>query len=576
MKLVRLTSNHQTFRTVQFREGLNLVAAHRTDTSVDTDSRNGSGKTTLLQILDFCLGGSIRPGDSLAKMEGGDWEFTLELLFPGELNLTLTRAVDAPSEILIAGDVENLGLAEAAPASIGPRAWTNALGDLCFGLGPNMVKGDYAPTFRRLIGHFLRFRADAYITPFESFAKQPPHQVQADNAFLLGLDWRLAVEWQKWKDRGKSLGSLGKADQEEVAERLGELESQRVRLSAQHRRLSQELRDFDVLPEYREVERRANAATAAMQTLVNESTVAARTIEYYEEALMTEVDDSVADVESVFAEAGLVFSREIKRSLAEVREFHAKITSNRRDYLAAEVRRLREAQKQREEQLQRVSEARRRELQLLESKGALEDFANLQQRLGAMSASLEAMSKEIEQLRELRKGKAALRLAQIDLQERTSRDVEERMSNIASILENFADLFDGLYGEAGTLAIDVGDAGYRFRAHLPKEGSHGIGKMGVFAYDLAVAIAWSQAQSGPGLLAHDSIVFDGVDERQTAGAVAVAATRAMEGGFQYLLTMNSDDISIAEFERVGVDLKEVTIMTLTDHDAAGGLLGVRI
>lgn len=575
MKLVALRSNHASFRTVTFHDGLNVVLAERTQASAETDSRNGVGKTTLLQAIDFCLGGSTRPGDSLSKLVDQDWAFTLDLAF-GDAQLSVTREVDDPSSLRLEGDVVTLQLGEASPMRIGSRTWTTYLGQVSFGLGTGPVVEEYAPTFRRLIGHFVRFRADGYLSPFETFSRQPPHQVQVDNAYLLRLDWRLAVEWQRLKDRDKALGALARSDQEEIAERLGELESRRVRAEAQHRRLSQDLRVFEVLPEYREVEERANRLTEHMQRLANERTLTARAVEQYRESLAQDAPETGTAVEELFREAGVHFGDDLRRSLSEVRIFHAQVTINRRDYLAAEIRRLEALQEQREQQLRDLGKRRRDEMQLLESKGALEDFATLQQRLGSLASSIEAMTSRIDELRDARKGKAALKVAQVELQERTSRDVEERLATVAPVLEQFSDVFEALYGVAADLSVDVGEAGYRFRAHLPREGSHGVGKMAVFAYDLAVTSQWSISGRGPGFLVHDSVIFDGVDERQTASAIGLAAQRAAEDGYQYLLTLNSDDLSTAELRRIRLNLEEVTVLTLTDHDASGGLLGVRL
>lgn len=576
MRLISLRANKDHFRPVYFRDGLNMVIAERTSASKDTDSRNGVGKTTLFQIIDFCLGGRLVNGDSLEKLVGAGWEFSLETAFDEDLRLTVTRAIDASGTIVVSGDVLPLRLGDASPVSLGPQAWTTWLGDRCFGLGDRKIRGEYDPTFRRLIGHFLRFRADAYISPFETFRKQPPHQVQVDNAFLMGLSWRLAVEWQQWKDRSKALGALGKKDMEELAERLGELESQRVRSEAQRRRLAKQIDNFEVLPEYREIEQRANGLTVEMQKLANEVTMNNRMLELYGSRLATEETDSSQSVLETFAEAGVVLGDALERSLEEIVEFHAEVARNRREYLESEVARIERAQTEKRDQLERLESSRRRDLSLLESHGALEDFAQLQQRLGSGAALTESLTRQIEELREIRKGKAALKVAQVDLEQRTSLDVEQRLPSIAEILEDFSETLEKAYGEPADLVIDVGEAGYQFRVSLPKQGSHGVGKVGIFAYDLAITDAWTRRRNGIGFLAHDSVIFDGVDERQTASAIQRAKQSAQLHGYQYLLTINSDDLPGDQLATRGVSVADATILTLTDVHASGGLLGIRI
>jgi len=576
MKLVSLNANKDHFREVQFRDGLNVVLAERTEASKDTDSRNGVGKTTLFQIIDFCLGGRVRKGDSLEKLQGSDWEFTLRLSFEHGRQLTVTRALDDSGTIRLLGDVVELRVGDTSPASIGPKAWTGWLGGRCFQLRTDAIRGEYDPTFRRLFGHFLRFRAEAYVSPFETFGKQPPHQVQADNAILLGLDWRLAAEWQRWKDRGKALGVLGKNDLDELGERLGELESQRVRSEAQRRRLAEQIENFEVLPEYREVERRTNDVTGQMQVLANAITVNTRLLNLYRGQLATEHADDSEAVLSTFEEAGVVFGEALTRSVEEIFAFHAEVAKNRREYLATEVARVEREQTEKREELEWLETQRRNDLQLLATHGALDDFAQLQQRLGSAAAATEALTRQIKELREIRKGKAALKVAQVDLQQRTALDVEQRLPTIASILEDFSETFEQAYGEAADLVVDVGEAGYQFRVSLPRQGSHGVGKVGVFAYDLAITNSWARQNQGVGFLGHDSVVFDGVDERQKSAVISRAIQSADDNGFQYILTINSDDLPAAELAAHSVDISKFTVRTLTDADPTGGLLGIRV
>lgn len=576
MKLVSLKANKDHFRSIEFRDGLNVVLAERTETSKDTDSRNGVGKTTLFQIIDFCLGGRVGRGDGLEKLQGSNWEFTLVLAFEEGLSLSVTRALDESGSIRLLGDVVELKLGDASPASIGPKSWTGWLGEQCFQLPTDSVRGEYDPTFRRLFAHFLRFRADAYVSPFETFGKQPPHQVQADNSFLLGLDWKLAAEWQRWKDRVKALGVLGKRELDELGERLGELESQRVRAEAARRRLGEQIESFEVLPEYREVEKRANEATERMQGLANSITVNTRLLDLYRGQLATEQADNATAVLSTFEEAGVVFGETLTRSVAEIVAFHAEVAKNRREYLAAEVERLEREQAQKREELEQLEKQRRFDLQLLATHGALDDFAQLQQRLGSAAAAAESLTRQIDDLREIRKGKAALKVAQLDLQLRTELDVEQRLPAIAAILEDFSETFEEAYGEAADLVVDVGEAGYQFRVSLPRQGSHGVGKVGVFAYDLAVINSWARRGRGTGFLGHDSVIFDGVDERQKAAAISRASRSADGNGFQYVLTINSDDLPADELASHSIDISKFTVMTLTDSEPSGGLLGIRV
>lgn len=99
--------------------------------------------------------------------------------------------------------------------------------------------------------------------------------------------------------------------------------------------------------------------------------------------------------------------------------------------------------------------------------------------------------------------------------------------------------------------------------------------MQIFCFDLMLAEMLARDDRFPGLLIHDSHLFDGVDERQVAKALQLGAERAEAGGFQYIVTLNSDAVPTEGF-RAGFDLNDHLIDTrLTDATTTGGLFGIR-
>jgi uncharacterized protein YydD (DUF2326 family) len=98
--------------------------------------------------------------------------------------------------------------------------------------------------------------------------------------------------------------------------------------------------------------------------------------------------------------------------------------------------------------------------------------------------------------------------------------------------------------------------------------------MKVFCYDLVLARLWAERRPSPRILIHDSTIFDGVDERQRALALEIAASESNKYGFQYICTLNSDYVPWNEFSR-SFDLRSYIKLTLTDQDETGCLLGIR-
>jgi uncharacterized protein YydD (DUF2326 family) len=98
--------------------------------------------------------------------------------------------------------------------------------------------------------------------------------------------------------------------------------------------------------------------------------------------------------------------------------------------------------------------------------------------------------------------------------------------------------------------------------------------MMVFCFDLTVAQLWSERPVKPGFLIHDSSIFDGVDERQVARALMLAARDSEHYGFQYACTLNSDLVPWDELDP-NLDLRNAVVLELTDKDETGGLFGTR-
>jgi|GEM_PF-762497 len=78
----------------------------------------------------------------------------------------------------------------------------------------------------------------------------------------------------------------------------------------------------------------------------------------------------------------------------------------------------------------------------------------------------------------------------------------------------------------------------------------------------------------PGFLIHDSTIFDGVDERQRAEALELAASESQAQEFLYFCTRNSDYVPRNEFS-AGFRIEDYIRLRLTDADVTGCLMGVR-
>jgi uncharacterized protein YydD (DUF2326 family) len=98
--------------------------------------------------------------------------------------------------------------------------------------------------------------------------------------------------------------------------------------------------------------------------------------------------------------------------------------------------------------------------------------------------------------------------------------------------------------------------------------------MQVYCFDVDLITLWSRKEAGPGFLVHDSHLFDGVDERQRASALQLGAEYADAEGFQYIVTLNSDETP-KELPDGRIIDEFVLPQRLTGHGDDGGLFGLR-
>lgn len=575
----RLTANHSSFKAIEFGPGFNVVLAERMEESTKRDSRNGLGKSTLIEIIHFCLGAKSSKGKGLLVGALKGWEFTLDIEIQGN-TFSVSRRVNDPNSIFVAGDMERWPVRpkkKKGELAFGVRDWNLALGALLYGL-PADAEGSYSPTFRSLVSYSIRRGKDAFATPFEHHRKQLEWDKQVNNSFLLGLAWADASELQLIKDRRNGLENLRKAAKAGVVSgfsgSLGDLEARRVRLKKKADEEAEGLATFRVHPQYEDIRAQANRLTQDIHESVNKNATDLRMLSLYEKALAEEDIPVPNAIERLYADVGVSLPGVTMRRIEEVQEFHHSIIENRRGFLAAEVSRLRRDMVARDQVVEAKSNERAAALAILETHGALEEYTLLQKRHLQMMNELNSVMSSIENLKSCETGLSQLKIDQEVLQLKARRDYEERRE----IWERAIGLFNGftekLYNVAGRLAIDVGATGFKFEVEIERSGSSGVGNMKVFCYDMTIASLWASKSPSPKLLIHDSVIFEGVDERQRAFALEIAARESATRQFEYICTLNSDEVPWSEFSS-DFNLRTYVKATLTDAEASGTLLGIR-
>lgn len=570
------------FKRVEFDPGFNVVLAERTKESTEKDSRNGLGKSLLLDIIHFCLASSPGTGDTLRQAPLEGWKFSLELDIRGDRIIVSRKTTDI-AKIWLTGNTAGWPISTKVDPETGEQfllrdEWARLLGWAFFDLNPGKPKTKYPLSFRALISYFIRREQSGFVSPFENAKGQREYDRQEHTAFLLGLNWEHAQQWQILKDRTSEISELEKALKTGVASdfigSIGALNTSRVRLESAIRHDQQALDSFRVHEEYQAVEVQANRLTFEIKGLLNANIVDQGMAELYRQNLSEEsaADDSA--VAEMYAQAGVVLPDAVVRRLDEVIAFHRQVVANRRQFLGGEVERLTEDISNREQIIKKLSNQRAEFLKILETHGALEDYTRLRNLLAERMSELAELNRRIALWEKLEKEGSDIRIDKAQLKVAARADLDDRKPEWEEAISLFNANSEALYESPGELIIDLKDTGFRFEVSILRSGSEGIERMKVFCYDLMLAQRWAQRATSKMTLIHDSILFDAVDVRQRALALELAASESRAKGFQYICCFNSDMVPYESFS-AGFEFDRYVRLRLTDATEDGGLLGMR-
>lgn len=575
--LRHLQSSDERFKSISMRGGLNLLVADMAEDASETDSRNGVGKSSFVELIHFLFGvrtlsGSVLKNEALAKHT-----FSLEIDWDGDESLTVTRSLASPARVRTVTRDSSSGQTLSDPAELPRAEWVELLGSRLFNFPPDN-KGLNA---RQMMGLYVRrISQHGFNDPVQVFPSQGIAAATTNIAYLLGLDWRLAAQYQELAARETLRRQLNQAMKDpafkfvvgSVAELRGLVTSTARRVA----RLGAQVAEFRVVPEYEELQYRADEVDARIRALRSADAADRRNVEDLEQAISAEAEPDVEYLESVYNDLGIQLPGTVLKRYQDVKAFHDGVLANRRAYLEVELQETRERLERRRVEREELGAEHARLLQTLTEGGALAALHVLREELAIAQADLQSLRTRLETAKALEETQAEIRAARSNLQRDIGRDLSERETLIEDINARFQRFAGALYGPERDAYIDISalPSSLRIEPHIGGEYSEGIGKMVIFCFDFTVAITARLLGRGPDFLVHDSHLFDGVDERQVAVALQLARDVCAEYDLQYIVAMNSDDLR--KVEQYGDSLGASIISPrLTDAYEDGGLFGFR-
>ena len=582
-----IKSNNPNFKSVTFHSGFNVVLAdrNRNDKSEDKQTRNGAGKTTLVEIIHFCLGSQVTVNSVFKNENLKGWSFILELDI-GDKTYKIERFTDCPSKIYIDGDTSTLNFEckydkKAKRYYVSPNAFNKAMLEEFYGIVVTEDNQEHMPSFRELISYTVRRNVEGYKSAFEFFSRQKASSVQICNAFFLNLSMEYAGQFQSLKERKKGIEDYKNATKSGVigpfSLNIGELSTEVITRQKDVDSFKEQLDAFQIHPQYEDISKEANTLTDEIHSLTNTLVIRQRLLERYETSYAEEdLGLPIADIEKIYAEAGVLFQGSVLRPLSEVIEFHKTIVSNRKEYLRNEITSLRKEIIEIKNRIAVISTQRSEKMKILETHGALAEYVLIQDRYAEAKQLLEDAKKRLESAEYIEDSKSRLKIENQELLIKSRQDYNERIQIREQAISLFKTNTEFLYPEAGTLTIDLKETGYSFGVDIKSSRSQGVNYMKVFCYDMVLAELGCIRNRYPDFLVHDSTIFDGVDERQVARALILAQLKCEKLGYQYICLVNSDMIPYQEFDdEFTSQFNSNIVLKISDDQENGGLLGVR-
>lgn len=566
-------SSLTTFKSLDFKAGLNVLVAQKEVGATDKQTRNRAGKTSLVETIHFLTGSNAEKGSLFRSTALDEDSFGMTFDLGGEA-VTVERSGKQKAKIHVEGaDFLN------GKTHLSNTEWVELLGEKMFGINALPSGVGRSPTFRSLFAYFVRRQlSGAFTTPEKQATMQQAGDYQVALLFLLGLDWKIASDWQKVRDREKTLTELKKAAGAgafgSIIGKASDLRTQVTVSEAALKEMQAHLTDFRVLPEYAQMEAEADKLTRRINELSNGNVIDIASIRDLEQAMSSEAPPPLDELERIYAEAGVILPGLAVKRYDEVRSFHESVVRNRRDYLAEELEAAKLRVETRGQEKQGLVARRAEIMNVLKTHGALDQFSKLQASAARKEAEVESLRQRFEAAEQLEGTKNELEIERNRLTLRLRRDFSEQKDRLSEAILAFEETSKRLYESAGSMTVEETSNGPLFQFPMQGSRSKGIKNMQIFCFDMMLMRLCAKRGIGPGFLVHDSHLFDGVDGRQVVSALKVGAETASELGFQYIVTMNEDDAFKESIE--GFDLKNYVLpVVLTDAREDGGLFGFR-
>lgn len=568
MRLIRLTANHESFKTVEFnRTGLTLIVGSKTKES-NSVTYNGVGKSLIAELIHFCLGSSK---NQEFEKKIPNWIFTLEI----ESSVGPHR---------ISRNTSNQAMVYFDEQEIKVAALNQLLEQHCF-LIPKGVPG---LTFRSLIPKFIRRGLKQYADPRDT-GDYSEYDSLIRSALLLGIDVHLIALKNKIRNEINDLQKLRKNFKNDplIKEFYSGGKDPDIHLRYLERKILEleKNRDaFVVAEDYYEVQKDADQLSETAEKIKNNIFLLKSAITNIDGSIKEQPDLPVERIKTIYDELLQQFKPEALKRLDEVSTFHKKLLENRISRLSQEkLRILRELQLE-ESALKGKQAELDAKLQLLGKSRALDQYTTIVNQVAELTAQLQKVKDYNAISVEYSNKEASLELQMSEEIIKTNTYLEETKEEREGNFEVFKEYANRFYpnSPAGiTLHNNEGKKNklrFDFDVRIENDSSDGINEVRIFCYDMTILSLRENHRMD--FIFHDSRLYSNMDVRQRAELFRIASETTQRNDLQYIATLNPDQISGMDEEFTPEEykslIKENIVLELKDDAPQSKLLGIQV
>lgn len=561
----KIYSNIQTFKALNLHDGLNILVTHKSPTSDDKNTRNGSGKSSLIEIINFIFGAKTNPKSIFKNQVFSTASFSIDITI-NKVKYTITRNIKSNKISIFNHNHQKIlhfkSLTEA----------NQYFGGLLFQIEKNEI------SFRSLFPYFSRSENDGgFIDPTKYNKMQKKIDIQNSLTFLLGLDRDISIEWKNLKKREKEIKDLKRLLKNNPINNSmteAEIKTALTILDDKVSTLSTQIENFNVLPEYKHLEKEANELTISISDMLNEVQMLKIQVEDINKSLHSADKDNIDSLEKLYSEINLILPEKITKHFKDVQKFHESVINNRNNYLMEEIRNLQENISIIEKEISDKSLRKQLIMQTLSNKGALEEYTKMQNLYNSLTSERLVLKNQLETFKKIDDSQRQINYRKEELKLLLASDIEKNNEIIKKAILSFTHASEYLYGEnkGGQLIINTtNENGLTIDIQKSDRKSKGINNMMIFCFDMMLLEISLFLNRPIDFLIHDSHLFDGVDKRQIARALEYADKICEINNSQYFVLLNSDI-----YDSLSGDFSKARLkVDITDSSENGGLFGFR-